>query len=45
MAMLVKMPVKYFMVNAFSESAFKGNPAVVCFLDGKNERDDSAARD
>ncbi|KAG7557820.1 Phenazine biosynthesis PhzF protein [Arabidopsis suecica] len=41
MAMLVKKPVKYFMVNAFSESAFKGNPAVVCFLDGKNETDDS----
>ncbi|CAH2071878.1 unnamed protein product, partial [Thlaspi arvense] len=28
-------------VDAFSESAFKGNPAVVCLLDGKNEKDDS----
>ena len=28
-------------VNAFTDSAFKGNPAVVCILDGKNERDDS----
>ncbi|KAH0929301.1 hypothetical protein HID58_015028 [Brassica napus] len=31
----------YVLVNAFTDSAFKGNPAVVCILDGKNERDDS----
>ncbi|EFH49067.1 hypothetical protein ARALYDRAFT_327516 [Arabidopsis lyrata subsp. lyrata] len=40
MAMLVKMPVKYFMVDAFTDSAFKGNPAVVCFLDDESKRDD-----
>ncbi|CAH8301288.1 unnamed protein product [Eruca vesicaria subsp. sativa] len=28
------------MVDAFTDSAFKGNPAVVCILDKKNERDD-----
>ncbi|KAF2579428.1 hypothetical protein F2Q68_00002432 [Brassica cretica] len=28
-------------VDAFTDSAFKGNPAVVCFLDGENKRDDS----
>ncbi|KAG2282435.1 hypothetical protein Bca52824_053655 [Brassica carinata] len=29
------------LVDAFTDSAFEGNPAVVCILDGKNERDDS----
>uniref|UniRef100_A0A1J3JAS6 Uncharacterized protein n=1 Tax=Noccaea caerulescens TaxID=107243 RepID=A0A1J3JAS6_NOCCA len=36
MALIMKNPV-----DAFSGSAFKGNPAVVCFLDEDNERDDS----
>ncbi|XP_075639793.1 uncharacterized protein LOC142611599 isoform X4 [Castanea sativa] len=26
-------PVKYYVVDAFTDSAFKGNPAVVCFLE------------
>ncbi|CAG7906500.1 unnamed protein product [Brassica rapa] len=38
---LMKKPLNFYMVNAFTDSAFKGNPAVVCILDGKNERDDS----
>ncbi|XP_010474941.1 PREDICTED: uncharacterized protein LOC104754443 [Camelina sativa] len=33
--------VKYLIVDAFAESAFKGNPAAVCFLDDENERDDA----
>ncbi|VVB07058.1 unnamed protein product [Arabis nemorensis] len=41
MSMIMKKPLEFFMVDAFTESAFKGNPAVVCFLDCKeNERDD-----
>uniref|UniRef100_A0A0D3B8Q5 PhzF family phenazine biosynthesis protein n=1 Tax=Brassica oleracea var. oleracea TaxID=109376 RepID=A0A0D3B8Q5_BRAOL len=39
--MIMKKPVNYFVVDAFTDSAFKGNPAVVCFLDGENKRDDS----
>lgn len=35
------MSVADIQVDAFTDSAFKGNPAVVCILDGKNERDDS----
>ncbi|EOA23295.1 hypothetical protein CARUB_v10018678mg [Capsella rubella] len=35
-----KRVVKYFIVDAFAESAFKGNPAAVCFLEDGNERDD-----
>ncbi|VVB07059.1 unnamed protein product [Arabis nemorensis] len=34
-----KKAVKYFLVDAFTDSAFKGNPAAVCFLDNDNERD------
>ncbi|KAF8052865.1 hypothetical protein N665_1497s0009 [Sinapis alba] len=39
--MIMKKPVNYFVVDAFTDSAFKGNPAVVCFLDEENKRDDS----
>ncbi|MED6131731.1 hypothetical protein PIB30_012435 [Stylosanthes scabra] len=31
-------PVKYTLVDAFTESAFKGNPAAVCFLDEEREQ-------
>ncbi|RDY12370.1 hypothetical protein CR513_02851, partial [Mucuna pruriens] len=34
---MVKKPVKYYLVDAFTESVFKGNPAAVCFLE--EERD------
>ncbi|KAF8052864.1 hypothetical protein N665_1497s0008 [Sinapis alba] len=37
----MKKPVKYFVVDAFTESAFKGNQAAVCFLEKDHERDDS----
>ncbi|KAL0787034.1 hypothetical protein Bca101_003280 [Brassica carinata] len=37
----MKRPVKYFVVDAFTESAFKGNQAAVCFLEEDHERDDS----
>ncbi|KAJ0250158.1 hypothetical protein HA466_0143440 [Hirschfeldia incana] len=37
----MKKPVKYFVVDAFTESAFKGNQAAVCFLEEDHERDDS----
>lgn len=36
-----KERVKYFVVDAFADSAFKGNPAAVCFIDEDNERDDA----
>lgn len=39
--MAEKKRVKYFIVDAFAESAFKGNPAAVCFLDDDHERDDA----
>ncbi|KAG6760002.1 hypothetical protein POTOM_036501 [Populus tomentosa] len=29
--------VKYFVVDAFTESAFKGNPAAVCFLESEKD--------
>ncbi|QCE09391.1 uncharacterized protein LOC114183894 [Vigna unguiculata] len=32
-----KKPVKYFVVDAFAESAFKGNPAAVCLLEDERE--------
>ncbi|ESW16615.1 hypothetical protein PHAVU_007G170800 [Phaseolus vulgaris] len=34
---MAKKPVKYFVVDAFTDSAFKGNPAAVCLLE--EERD------
>ncbi|CAH8301341.1 unnamed protein product [Eruca vesicaria subsp. sativa] len=33
--MIMKKPVKYFVVDAFTESDFKGNPAAVCFFEGQ----------
>ncbi|KAL0730547.1 hypothetical protein Bca4012_026640 [Brassica carinata] len=39
--MIMKKPLNFYMVDAFTDSAFKGNPAVVCILDGKKDRDDS----
>ncbi|KAM7256536.1 hypothetical protein ACFE04_012277 [Oxalis oulophora] len=35
---MAKKPVKYYVVDAFTDSPFKGNPAAVCFLE--DERDD-----
>ncbi|KAK7344488.1 hypothetical protein VNO77_14143 [Canavalia gladiata] len=34
---MAKKPVKYFVVDAFTESAFKGNPAAVCLLEEERE--------
>ncbi|ESQ36607.1 hypothetical protein EUTSA_v10008339mg [Eutrema salsugineum] len=39
--MAAKKRVNYFVVDAFADSAFKGNPAAVCFLDDDNQRDDA----
>ncbi|XP_004148891.2 uncharacterized protein LOC101222982 [Cucumis sativus] len=36
-------PVKYFVVDAFTESTFKGNPAAVCLLE--EERDEKWLKD
>ncbi|CAN6835173.1 unnamed protein product [Brassica oleracea] len=41
MAIIMNKPVNYFMVDAFTESAFKGNAAAVCILEEDHERDDS----
>uniref|UniRef100_A0A2N9G7Y0 Ribosomal protein eL8/eL30/eS12/Gadd45 domain-containing protein n=1 Tax=Fagus sylvatica TaxID=28930 RepID=A0A2N9G7Y0_FAGSY len=30
---MAKKPVKYYVVDAFTDSVFKGNPAAVCFLE------------
>ncbi|PIA44791.1 hypothetical protein AQUCO_01700408v1 [Aquilegia coerulea] len=35
---MAKRPVKYYVVDAFTDSPFKGNPAAVCLLE--EERDD-----
>ncbi|KAK7355802.1 hypothetical protein VNO80_15064 [Phaseolus coccineus] len=35
---MAKKPVKYFLVDAFTELPFKGNPAAVCFLEEEEER-------
>ncbi|GAU40771.1 hypothetical protein TSUD_26510 [Trifolium subterraneum] len=32
-----KKPVKYYLVNAFTETAFKGNPAAVCLLEEEKD--------
>ncbi|KAA0057617.1 putative isomerase BH0283-like protein [Cucumis melo var. makuwa] len=40
---MAKKPVKYFVVDAFTESAFKGNPAAVCLLE--EERDEKWLKD
>ncbi|KAF7852336.1 hypothetical protein BT93_L0894 [Corymbia citriodora subsp. variegata] len=36
---MAKKPVHYVVVDAFTETAFKGNPAVVCFLEEEEEKD------
>ncbi|XP_022771085.1 uncharacterized protein LOC111314216 isoform X2 [Durio zibethinus] len=35
---MAKTPIKYYVVDAFTDSAFKGNPAAVCLLE--EERDE-----
>ncbi|KAK7833695.1 putative isomerase [Quercus suber] len=37
---MAKKPVKYYVVDAFTESAFKGNPAAVCLLEEEDQRDE-----
>ncbi|XP_043724425.1 phenazine biosynthesis-like domain-containing protein 1 [Telopea speciosissima] len=37
---MVKRPVKYFVVDAFTDTAFKGNPAAVCLLEKEEEQDE-----
>ncbi|KAJ4956193.1 hypothetical protein NE237_012976 [Protea cynaroides] len=37
---MVKRPLKYFVVDAFTDTAFKGNPAAVCLLEDEEERDE-----
>ncbi|KAF5731520.1 Phenazine biosynthesis PhzC/PhzF protein isoform 2 [Tripterygium wilfordii] len=34
---MAKKPVKYFVVDAFTDSPFKGNPAAVCLLEDKRD--------
>ncbi|KAL0740316.1 hypothetical protein Bca4012_081829 [Brassica carinata] len=41
MAMTMNKHVNYFVVDAFTESAFKGNPAAVCILEEEDERNDA----
>ncbi|XP_050942679.1 uncharacterized protein LOC103492685 isoform X1 [Cucumis melo] len=40
---MASKPVKYFVVDAFTDSAFKGNPTAVCLLE--NERDETWLQD
>ncbi|XP_038896191.1 uncharacterized isomerase BH0283-like [Benincasa hispida] len=35
---MAKKPVKYFVVDAFTDSPFKGNPAAVCLLEEEREK-------
>ncbi|TKY52605.1 catalytic protein [Spatholobus suberectus] len=35
---MAKKPVKYSLVDAFTESVFKGNPAAVCFLEEERDK-------
>ncbi|GMY16637.1 putative isomerase [Fagus crenata] len=35
---MAKKPVKYYVVDAFTDSVFKGNPAAVCFLEEDQKR-------
>lgn len=37
---MAKKPVHYLVVDAFTETAFKGNPAVVCFLEEEDKDDE-----
>lgn len=36
---MAKKPLKYYVVDAFTDSAFKGNPAAVCLLE--EDKDDA----
>ncbi|XP_030955349.1 uncharacterized protein LOC115977566 [Quercus lobata] len=40
---MAKLPVKYYVVDAFTDSAFKGNPTAVCLLE--EERDEKWLQD
>lgn len=40
--MVARKRVKYSVVDAFADSAFKGNPAAVCFLDDDDDQRDDA---
>ncbi|XVE77760.1 hypothetical protein DITRI_Ditri13aG0088600 [Diplodiscus trichospermus] len=35
---MAKTPVKYYVVDAFTDSAFKGNPAAVCLLEEERDK-------
>ncbi|RZC57088.1 hypothetical protein C5167_004396 [Papaver somniferum] len=37
---MAKNPIKYALVDAFTEKPFKGNPAAVCMLEDEDKRDD-----
>ena len=36
---MAKKPVKYSVVDAFTETTFKGNPAAVCLLEEERDED------
>ncbi|KAK2455573.1 putative isomerase [Trifolium repens] len=38
---MAKKPVKYYVVDAFTDSPFKGNPAAVCLLEEEEEEKDN----
>nr|KJB23071.1 hypothetical protein B456_004G082000 [Gossypium raimondii] len=35
---MAKTPIKYYLVDAFTDSAFKGNPAAVCLLEEERDK-------
>ncbi|KAI3879563.1 hypothetical protein MKW92_028517 [Papaver armeniacum] len=37
---VAKRPIKYSVVDAFTDRPFKGNPAAVCLLEGEDKKDD-----
>ncbi|CAN8284912.1 unnamed protein product [Cochlearia groenlandica] len=41
MVMIINNPVKYFVVDAFTDVVFKGNQAAVCMLEEEHEKDDA----
>jgi len=41
---MAKKSVKYYVVDAFTESPFRGNPAAVCLLEHGDEKDDGWLR-
>ncbi|MCL7044239.1 hypothetical protein MKW94_016800 [Papaver nudicaule] len=40
MKIVPKRPIKYSVVDAFTDRAFKGNPAAVCLLEAEDKKDD-----